>query len=83
MTPPDQAERRYIGTRMLLIVVAVGCYFGTLYVLASEPTLQQPEVWSTFQWLIGLLATTVVGVTARPSDKPAAFGVGTKPETGG
>ena len=82
MTPTDE-QARYIGTRMLLIVVAVGCYFGTLYVLANEATLSQPEVWSTFQWLIGLLATTVVGVTARPSDKPAAFGGTTKPDTGG
>lgn len=68
MTPPTKAEARYMGTRVIIVTVCVACYFATLYVLATEPTLDQEQTWDSFQWLIGFLGTAVLSVTARPSD---------------
>ena len=69
---PDQLERRYIGTRVGYTLTAVGCYFGTLYVLSQFPALSQPETWSALQWLLATLATATVSDTARPSGMAAS-----------
>lgn len=74
--PPDTLERRYIGTRVGFCLVAVVVYFGTMFVLANEPSLVQPEVWEVCKWVIGTLAAAIGGDTVRPSGKATgSFGV--------
>lgn len=69
---PTKAEARMIGSRVAIVVVCVGCYFGTMLSLATYPDLSQPEAWSALQWLIGFLGTTVLSLTARGSDAAAS-----------
>ena len=72
---PDRIERKYIGTRVGFTLAACGCYFGTLFCLATYPGLSQPEAWSALGWVIGAIAVAIAGDTARPSGlKSAAFG---------
>jgi hypothetical protein len=76
---PDRIEMRLIGPRLLVVVFAGVCFFGSLAMCAWYPALDQSEVMGTLTWLIGLMATTVVGETARPGGKStSAFGITSK-----
>lgn len=74
----------YFGS--LFVITSFGTTFpdpDTIAALAEagaaiEPTvvLDQEQVWSSLQWLIGAIGVAVLGDTARPSGKKSAsFGV--------
>ena len=59
--------RRVVGVRVFFVLVAILCYFVTMYALANYEVLDQVEAWSTMEWVIGVIGTAILGDTFRPS----------------
>jgi hypothetical protein len=63
----DLNLNRSVAVRVSFVALAIACYFATLGICASFPTVDQPNTMATLQWLVGVIGVAIAGDTIRPS----------------